>query len=67
MDDIVEFMLRNRRFVRYDSGAVMYDMCQKSFEKLAKDAKAKFKYGKTVLVDTRIIDRFLETCRVVED
>ena len=66
MNDM-EVQLKDRKFVRYDNGALLYDMCQKSFEKLATKAKAKHKVGKMVLVNTQIIDRYLETCHIVED
>jgi len=56
----------NKKFVRYDEGAEMYGICQKSFEKLASDAKAKYKYGKIVMVNTVLVDKFLETCRIAE-
>ena len=42
-------------------------MCQKSFEKLAKKAKATHKVGKMVLVDIHLVNRYIETCRIVED
>ena len=54
--------------MRYDTGAKLYAMCEKTFIKLAKDAKATCKYGKVVLVNTLIVDKFLETtCRIIED
>ncbi|MBP3261235.1 DUF6462 family protein [Pseudobutyrivibrio sp.] len=57
-----------RKFVRYVTGADLYDMSQKSFEKLAKNAKATHKVGKMVLVNTVLVDKYLETCcRIVED
>lgn len=57
-----------RKYVRYDVGAKLYGMCEKTFIKLAKDAKATCKYGKVVLVNTQIVDKFLETtCRIIED
>lgn len=62
-----ELQLKDKKFVRYDKGAELYDMCQKSFEKLAKDANATYKVGKMVLVNTLIIDKYLETCRIIEN
>ncbi|WP_292146143.1 DUF6462 family protein [Butyrivibrio sp.] len=67
MGRTAEIMLIDRKYVRYDSGAELYGMCQKSFEKLAKDAKARHKVGKMVLVDIHIVDRYIETCRLIED
>ncbi len=62
-----EMQLKDKKFVRYEKGAELYDMCQKSFEKLARNANATYKVGKMVLVNTQIIDKYLETCRVIED
>lgn len=55
---------RERRFVRYKTGARLYDMCQSTFEKLAKDANAVYKVGKLALVNLDVLDKFLETCRM---
>ena len=67
MGRTAEIALIDRRFVRYDSGAELYDVCQKTFEKLAKNAKATHKVGKVVLVDIHLIDKYIETCRIVEN
>jgi hypothetical protein len=57
-----------KRYVRYATGAEMYDMCQKTFEELAKKANATHKVGKMVLVNPDIIDDYLEkTCRIIDD
>ena len=37
------------------------------FQELAKDAKACYKVGQLVLVNTEILDEYLETFRIVED
>ena len=55
-----------KRFVRYDEGAIMYSMCQSTFEEWAKEAKATYKLGKLVLVNTEIFEKYLELHRVVE-
>ena len=52
------------RYVRYKDGAEMYGMCQKTFEKLAKEAKAIIKYGRLVLVDCDRVDECLELYRL---
>lgn len=44
-----ELRLKDKKFVRYEKGAELYDMCQKSFEKLARNANATYKVG-TALV-----------------
>ena len=59
-----QVMIRNqkieKKFVRYGEGAQLYSMSQSTFEKLAKEAKAIYKYNKLVLVNTEKIDQYLE-------
>lgn len=57
---------KDKKFVRYIDGAELYSMHPKTFEKLARDANARYKIGKMVLVNTQIIDKYLETCRLIE-
>ena len=45
----------------------MYIMGLSKFQELAKDAKACYKVGQLVLVNTEILDEYLETFRIVED
>ena len=56
-----------QKFVRYAEGAKMYCMGLSKFQELAKDAKACYKVGQLVLVNTEILDEYLETFRIVED
>lgn len=53
-----------KRFVRYKNGAKLYDVCQSTFEKWAKEAGAVCKVGKAVIVDCEVLDRYLETFRL---
>lgn len=55
------------KFVRYSEGAEMYHMGLSKFMQLAKDAKACYKVGQMVLVNTEIIDEYLEIFRIVDD
>ena len=59
-----QVMIRNqkiaKKFARYGEGAQLYSMSQSTFEKLAKEAKAIYKYNKLVLVNTEKIDEYLE-------
>ena len=57
---------RMKKFVRYKEGAEMYSMCQSKFERMAKDAKATYKLDKLVLVNTELVEKYLETFRIVE-
>ena len=53
-----------KRFVRYKTGAELYDVCQSTFEKWAKEAGAVCKVGKAVIVDCEVLDRYLESFRL---
>ena len=56
-----------QKFVRYSEGDKMYSMAISKIQELAKDAKACYKVGQLVLVNTEILDEYLETFRIVED
>ena len=45
-----------KKFVRYAEDAEMYSMGLTKFQQLAKDAKACYKVGQLVLVNTQILD-----------
>lgn len=49
-----------KKFVRYADGARMYSMGLTKFQQLAKDANARYKIGQLVLVNTEILDKYLE-------
>ncbi|MCM1541844.1 MAG: DUF6462 family protein [Blautia sp.] len=53
-----------KRFVRYKEGAKLYGLCQSTFERRAKEAGAIIKLGKSVLVDRKAFDQYLELFRV---
>lgn len=55
------------KFIRYADGAKMYHIGISKFQQLAKDAKACYKIGQTVLVNTEILDKYLEQFRIVDD
>ena len=65
MDVKQEKKINKKKFVRYKDGAEMYSMSQSKFEELAKDAKAVYKINKLVLVNTEILDEYLESFRIV--
>lgn len=46
-----------KKFVRYSEGAKMYSMGMTKFQEVAKDAKACYKIGQLVLVNTEILDK----------
>lgn len=53
------------RFVRYKTGAELYDMSERQFRDLAKEADAVYKKNRMVLVDLKKVDDYLEDFRVV--
>ncbi len=61
---IVKERYGKKRFVRYKTGAELYDMSQSSFEDLAEEAGAKYKIGKMVLVNCDLFEEYLETFRM---
>jgi hypothetical protein len=67
METFKERKSEMKKFVRYSEGAKAYSMGLTKFQELAKDAKACYKVGQLVLVNTEILDKYLETFRIVED
>ena len=49
-----------KKFVRYDEGAQIYSMGLHTFQDLAKEAGAIYRIKRVVLVNTDIIDEYLE-------
>lgn len=56
--------LVSRRYLKYEEGVKRYGICRSSFIKHANEAKAVIKIGKTVLVDTKIFEQYLEKNRI---
>jgi hypothetical protein len=52
-----------KKFVRYEEGAALYSMGLHSFQELAKDAGAVYHIKKIVLVNTQLIEEYLESFR----
>ena len=53
--------LGNKKYIRYKEGASIYSMSLREFFKLAHDAGAVYKRGSMALVNTEILDRFMES------
>lgn len=49
-----------KKFVRYDEGAKLYSMGLHTFQNLAKDAGAVYRIKGIVLVNTELVDEYLE-------
>ena len=54
------------KFVRYSEGAKMYSMGLSKFQEISKEANACYKLGQMVLVNTEILDSYLEKFRIIE-
>jgi len=52
-----------KKFVRYDEGAKLYSMGLHSFQELARDAGAVYHIKRIALVNTQLVDEYLETFR----
>ena len=52
-----------KKFVRYEEGAQLYSMGLHTFQELAEDAKAVYHVKRVVLVNTEIVDEYLENFR----
>ena len=63
--DNMENLLTNgkKKFVKYEEGAAMFSMGIHSFMDLAKEAKAVYRIRRIVLVNTDIIEDYLENFR----
>ena len=52
-----------KKFVKYSEGAAMFSMGLHSFMDLAKEAKAVYRIRRIVLVNTEIVEAYLENFR----
>ena len=57
----------SKRWVRYDEGAELYSVGVHTFRKIAQDARAIYKVGNVILIDTIKLDRFIEAFEVEDD
>ena len=55
-----------KKYVRYSDGARMYSMGKTKFQELAKEAQACYKIGQLVLVNTEILDKYMESSRITD-
>ena len=59
-----KLMVGHRKtFVRYEEGAAIYSMGINTFKQLAKDAGAVYRVKGIVLVNTELVDDYLENFR----
>lgn len=53
-----------RKFIRYKEGPELYGLGLSKFQQLAREAHATYKIDKVVLVNTEILDQYLEMFRL---
>lgn len=58
--------LPRKKMVRYEEGAKLYSLGRNKFMDLAKDAHAVYIIDRVALVNLDILDKYLETFRIVE-
>ena len=56
-----------KKFVRYKEGAQLYSMGLHTFQTLAKEANAVRKVKRTVLVNTEVVDAYIEAIGSMEE
>ena len=61
---VLEVNVPGNKFVRYKTGADMYDMSERQFKEIAKQAGAVYKLNRMVLVDVKKLDEYLECFRM---
>jgi len=55
---------RKKKFVRYKEGAELYSMGMTKFQEISKEAGAVYKVGQLCLVNTEVLDEYLEGFRI---
>ena len=55
---------RKKKFVRYKEGAELYSMGMTKFQEICKEAGAVYKVGQLCLVNTEVLDEYLEGFRI---
>ena len=55
---------RKKKFVRYKEGAELYSMGMTKFQEISKEAGAVYKVGQLCLVNTDVLDEYLEGVRL---
>jgi hypothetical protein len=58
--DYEDSRLKAQKFVRYKEGCKLYAMGMSKFQEIAKEAGAIYKINQMVLVNTEILDSYLE-------
>lgn len=56
---VMAMNIPNKKYVRYKTGAYLYDMSERQFKDLARDAKAIRKLNRMVLVDVNALDSYI--------
>ena len=49
------------KYVRAETGALMFDVCKNNFVKIAREAEAMHKHDGTTLIDVEAVSRYINT------
>lgn len=55
--------VQDKKYVRYEEGAVLYSMGKNSFRQVAQDAHAIVRLKRIALVNVEVLDEYLESFR----
>lgn len=58
---------RKKKFIRYKDGSELYSMGITKFQEIAKKAGAVYKINQMVLVNTEILDRYIEQFKLSDE
>lgn len=62
--DYKEAVERKKKFIRYKEGSEIYSIGITKFQEIAKSAGAIYKINQMVLVNTEILDNYLEQYKI---
>lgn len=62
MDDW-DILFAQKSFVTYREGCDYYDLTEKVMTRLAKEAGATIRIGRIVMIDTEILDKYIDSFR----
>ena len=65
-EDLAKLVKNGKKFVRYQEGAELYSIGLNNFTKIAQEAGAVYRVGRIVLVNTKLVDEYLEIFREEE-
>ena len=65
-ENLEGLLIVGKKFYKADEGAVLFSVGVHTFERMGKEAGAKYKYGKTTLYNVDIINEYMEYFKAEE-